>query len=330
MTTVHDVALQIRLAVGEDPPDLVLDGKRRYFGHKKKSWYRLREMITRGGTPVVVGRFGNYKQGIDEKIDVDWKGISAEEREHLQRQREQTKAREDAKRAKDKAEAALSAAELWRMASPVGRSEYLVRKGVDAEACRFMPDGSIVIPLLRYDLPREQALQAVQRIYPGERVHWKTGEALPSKVFTKGFQKARCSSRLGVVTPGCPILVCEGYATGLSIRMATDRRAPVFVALDAGNLVHVCSMLLGLYPEHWLLICADDDWQTEGNPGRSAAKKVAKELGRCDMVWPVFPPGVRGKKDTDFNDLHVRAGLNVVRRQLGQALAAMRRVRLAA
>ncbi len=330
MTTLQEVGLQIRLAVGEDPPEVIADGKRRYFGHKKKSWYRLREVTTRGGSRVVIGRFGNYKQGIDERVDVDWKGISAEERQHLQAQREAAHVRERAEREQLRAYAALSAAEQWRAASASGRSEYLQRKLVEAEACRYLPDGSIVIPLLRYDLPKAQALQAVQRIYPGPRTHRGTGDELPSKVFTKGFQKTRCSLRLGMVVVGEPILVCEGYATGLSIRMATERRLPVFVALDAGNLVHVCEMLLELHPAAWLLICADDDWQTEGNPGRAAAKLAAKALERCDIVWPVFRPGARKRGDTDFNDLHVRCGLNVVKRQLGQALQAMRRVRFAA
>lgn len=330
MTTVHEVAQQISVALGEDPPSIELDGRRHYFGKKKKSWYRLREMTTRGGTRVVVGRFGNFKHGIFEKVDVDWRGISEEEREHLQAQREATRKREAAEKARMADWAKKTAAEGWRAASPVGHSPYLERKGVVAEACRFLPDGSVVIPLLRYDLPKDQALQALQRIYPHKRVDPRDGEELPGKVYTAGFSKPRCALRLGMVVVGEPICVCEGYATGLSVRMATDRRLPVFVALDAGNLAHVCEMLRELHPEHRLLICADDDWRTEGNPGRSAAKKVAKALGRCDIVWPVFPPGARGDKDTDFNDLHVRAGLNVVRRQLANVLAAIRRLRLAA
>jgi putative DNA primase/helicase len=330
MTTLQDVALQIRLAVGEEPPEVVADGKRRYFGHKKKSWYRLREMTTRGGSRVVVGRFGNYKQGIDEKVDVDWKGISAEERQHLQAQREASAAREAAERQRRAAWAKMSAAELWRNGSPTGTSAYLQRKGVEGEACRYLADGSIIIPLLRYDLPKAQALQACQRIWPQQLIDPRTGEPDGDKRYTSGFQKDRACLRLGMVVVGEPLLVCEGYATGLSIRMATDRKLPVFVALDAHNLGLVCEMLLELHPEAWLLICADDDWQTEGNPGRAAAKKAAKQLGRCDIVWPVFPPGQRGKKDTDFNDLHLRAGLNAVQRQLGRALSAMRRVRLAA
>lgn len=319
MTSLADVAHQMRLVLPDDPPpDLAPDGRRRYFGTKKKSWYRLREMRTHGGSTVVVGAFGNFSasRGGQWKVDVDWKGISAEERQALQEQRAVHAQAERAQRARDSALAAMGAADLWRTASASGRSPYLVRKLVDAEACRFLADGSIVLPLLRYDLPRDQALQAVQRIY-----------ADGTKRFTKGFAKPRCALRLGggVVPMDQPILVCEGYATGLTIRMATERKVTLFVALDAGNLGHVCEMLRELYPEHRLLICADDDWRTEGNPGRDKARTTAKALGRCDIVWPVFCGVERGDKDTDFNDLHARCGLHRVRAQLAACLAGIRR-----
>ena len=319
MTSLHDVAHQMRLVLpDEPPPDLSPDGKRRYFGHKKKSWYRLREMRTRGGSTVVVGAFGNFSasKGGQWKVDIDWKGISAEERQALQTQRSAFVDAERAQKARDNAMAAMGAADLWRTASATGRSPYLQRKLVDAEACRYLPDGSIVLPLLRYDLPRDEALKAVQRIYPDG-----------TKRFTRGFSKPRCALRLGggVIPMDQPILVCEGYATALTIRMATERRATVFMALDAGNLAHVCEMLRELYAEHRLLICADDDWRTEGNPGRDKARSTAKALGRCDMVWPVFGGVLRGDKDTDFNDLHARCGLGRVNAQLRAALGAIQR-----
>lgn len=319
MTSLHDVAHQMRMVLPDDPPpDLSPDGKRRYFGLKKKSWYRLREMRTHGGRVVVVGSFGNFSasKGGMWKVDVDWKGISAEEREQLQAQRAALAEAERAQRAQAGALAAIGAAELWHSASSTGRSPYLLRKLVDGEACRYLPDGSIVLPLLCYDLPRDEALKAVQRIY-----------ADGTKRFTKGFTKPRCALRLGagVVPLDQPILVCEGYATALTIRMATERRVTVFMALDAGNLGPVCEMLRELYPESRLLICADDDWRTEGNPGRDKARCAAKALGRCDIVWPVFGGVERGDKDTDFNDLHARGGLNRVRAQLRACLDAIRR-----
>jgi putative DNA primase/helicase len=114
--------------------------------------------------------------------------------------------------------------------------------------------------------------------------------------------------------------VCEGYATGLTLRMAVERRLPVFVALDAGNLQPVAELLRELYPQSRLLVCADDDYRTPGNPGREKAYRVQKAVADCRYTWPIFRPGHRGPKDTDFNDLHVREGIHAVRRQLRHVL----------
>jgi putative DNA primase/helicase len=307
--TSHDVVQQM-MAAGLDEPPLPLDlsGKIRRFGPKKSQWYRLSEMRTAGGSFVVVGSFGDWR-GEKHRVSVDWRGISEDERATLAAAREQARQAQEAERRRAAELAACSAAELWARAERDGQSDYLKRKGVQPEACRYLPGGAVVIPLLRYDEPRETALKALQII-----------RADGAKRFTKGFQKPGVCLRLGHVVVGEPLLVCEGYATGLTLRMAVDRRLPVFVALDAGNLLPVAELLRGLHPQSHILLCADDDWRTDGNPGRHKAHKVSKQVADTAYTWPCFRPGRRGPKDTDFNDLHAREGLAAVRRQLMHVL----------
>ena len=100
------------------------------------------------------------------------------------------------------------------------------------------------------------------------------------------------------------LIVCEGFATGASIHEATGQ--PVAVAFDSGNLEPVAKSLRKLYPDAALIVAADDDHQTEGNPGRKAANGVAKAVGGV-VVVPMFPAD-RPDKATDFNDLHQLAG----------------------
>ncbi len=309
--TPQDVRGQM-LAAGLDLPDgpLNLSGRIVRFGPKRRQWYSLREMRTQQGTFVVVGSFGDWRGQETHKVEVDWKGLSAKERAELEARRQAQQAQEYLQRAQRAALAAMGAAELWAAAARHGQSAYLQRKGVEPEACRYLADGSIVVPLLRYDMPREQALRAVQRIWPDG-----------AKRFSKGFQKPGVGLRLGHVAVGEPLLVCEGYATGLTLRMAVERRLPVFVALDAGNLMPSCELLRALYPHAPLLICADDDFRTPGNPGRDKAHKAARALENCAYTWPVFRQ--RGEKDTDFNDLHQREGLHAVQRQLRHVLPLM-------
>lgn len=319
MDNEYDALAQIEQVVGtlrpKDKP-LKTDGRRHTCGKGGKGWYKLYEWRPDAGGSYITGSFGSYRTGQVEKVLLDMSEISAAERERRQREREAVDRAAQEARAREAALAAMNATELWRAAKPQGSSAYLVRKLVDGESCRYLGDGSIVIPLLRYDLPRDQALKGVQRIY-----------ADGGKRFTRGFDKPGCCLRLGHVAVGDPILVCEGYATGLSLRMASAKRVPVFVALDAGNLPLVVALLRELHPHCPILICADDDWRTTDhagercNPGRDKARKALRETLNTHMIYPVFNPATRAIKDTDFNDLHAREGINAVARQLRAPLS---------
>lgn len=308
--TGQDVIEQMLAAGLEAPPQpLDLSGRVCRFGPKKRQWYRLREMRTDGGSFVVVGSFGDWRGQERHRVDVDWAGISEAERQALQARRAAQQEADARARQQAAAQAAMDAHALWQVASRDGHSEYLQRKLVQGESCRFLRDGAIVVPLLRYDLPREHALKALQVIRPDG-----------SKRFTRGFEKPGCCLRLGHVVVGEPILVCEGYATALTLRMAVQRRLPVVMALDAGNLLPVLQLLRALHGHSPLLVCADDDWRTLGNPGREKAHKASRLVERCSYTWPIFRAGNRDVKDTDFNDLHQREGVNVVQRQLRHVL----------
>lgn len=345
----HDVLRQmeafgIALRPGKDDGFPKRLGKRVTCGKDGKDWYKLYE-FTRDGRVYLTGSFGTYRHGGSmQKVEVEWAPLSKEERE---RQRSARQAQIEAARAKASAEAELarsSAIELWRAASREGHSPYLARKGLQGASCRYLtapmtlrwrgdrghpdtvvplPAGTLVLPLIRYDYPKAEALRALQFVKPDG-----------AKVYLKGFEKPGCALRLGEISE-LPelILVCEGYATGLSIRLGIEERFPVFVAWDCGNLQHVVPLVRGLYPAARLLICADDDWQTKDrrtgaptNPGRTMALKVAKEVPGCDIVWPVFHASERQEKDTDFDDLRQRHGLDAVREQLGGVITQMGRI----
>lgn len=319
--------------------------KRVTCGKGGKDWYKLYE-FTRDHKVYLTGTFGTYRHGGSyQKVEVEWAPLSEAERE-AQRAARQAQLESAAVQRRQEVELArASAVEIWRKAASTGASPYLEGKGLRGESCRYLaapmtlrwpadnpgdddtvvrlPAGTLVLPLIRYDFPKPEALRALQFIRPDG-----------AKVYLKGFEKPGCALRLGEVDDSTPlVLVCEGYATGLSIRLGVDQRYPVFVAWDAGNLVHVVPLVRALYPFKRLLICADDDWKTFdrrtgrlNNPGRTTAKKVAREVPGCDLVWPVFSLASRGDKDTDFDDLRQREGLHVVRRQLGGLIRDMGRM----
>jgi putative DNA primase/helicase len=90
--------------------------------------------------------------------------------------------------------------------------------------------------------------------------------------------------------------------------------------MDTSQLATVAIMVRDALPEARLVIAADDDWKKADNAGLRAARKAAAEVGGV-VVSPEFGPD-RGEKDTDWNDLHLRAGLGEVKRQLLGALEA--------
>ena len=112
-----------------------------------------------------------------------------------------------------------------------------------------------------------------------------------------------------IAKPHGALVVAAGYATAASVHEATGHA--VAVAFNTANLLPVCRALREKYPRLALLLAADDDHRTEGNPGLSAATEAALAVG-ARVVRPQFPAD-RPPKATDFNDLAALAGLGAVR-----------------
>ncbi len=218
----------------------------------------------------------------------------------------------------------------WRASDTTGQSDYAKRKGIDSpESVRFIAPaqgGGLVVPMVRYDLPKDQALKGLQFISDDG-----------SKKFTYGMEKPGAACRLGTVEEGAPIFICEGYATGMSLRMALERQWAVFVAFDAYNLPVVCEAVHKANPSSALVICADDDYLTQvggrsHNVGRIQAQialdaVMAAGAKLVCRTYPIFSAKApRGAKDTDFNDLARLEGLAEVRSQLDVCFEALERL----
>lgn len=289
-------------AAGLTPPEEVIaDGKlRRFASNGKRSdlagWYVLHD----GNIPA--GAFGDWRSGVDEtwcaNIGRQW--TAAEQQAHRAKAAEAARQRE-AEEVRIRAEAAKRAASIWDGAQPAPDShEYLRRKAVRAHGLRVHDDGRLIVPLRDAD----GALHSVQFV---------AGDG--AKRFLPGGRVAGCFHMLGEPDGTDTLCLAEGYATAASIHEAADYA--VVVCFNAGNLLPVSQALRSKYPERPIVICGDDDWRKDGNPGLTKAREAAQAIG-ARLAVPSFGAD-RPESATDMNDLLVLHGVEAVRAAIEQA-----------
>lgn len=279
------------LAAGLTPPDeIVADGRLQRFSTNGKpkddsGWY----MLHLDGIPA--GAFGCWRSGLKSnwcaKADND---MTVAEREAHRQRIKAMQAQREAEHAQVQQQASEAAALIWKAATPATGHEYLTRKGIYPYGVKC--DGHHLLIPMRDTLGKLQSLQTIapdggKRFQPGGRV--------------KG-----CYFAIG--KPDGVLIVCEGYATGASIHEATGHA--VAVAFNAGNLRTVAESLRAKHPALKIILAADDDADTLGNPGLTKATEAARTVGGY-LARPDFGSN-RPDGATDFNDLHQTIGADAV------------------
>jgi putative DNA primase/helicase len=293
------------------PPAIVADGRvHRFAGPDEKrgkhsGWYVLH------GDGVPAGTFGDWRTGLKE----NWcaKAVDAMPLADLKAYRERiekNKAAADAERAKLAEAARQHCVKLLGRAGPVQQSHaYVEAKAITAAGAKQL--GTMLLIPLRDTQGALHSLQFIQ----------STGE----KQFKSGGIIAGCYCLIGdAPVGGAPLLICEGWATGCSLHEATG--LPVAAAMSAGNLMHVAQSLRATLPDVPLILCADDDIQTKGNPGLTKAREAAFAVS-AQLAVPDFGPN-RQTGAADFNDLHLARGAEAVKASINAA-ASPRKVELA-
>jgi len=285
---------------------------------EKRGWYWLNEVMI-DGAAYIVGAYGIY-HGADSgkqvvKLNRDGKALTIDPalREAMKARQAENLKRMKAMRAAEAERAAREAGRVWHAYVTTGASDYCTRKNVGAHGVRFDPNGhgTMLVPMLDV----RGKVHGLQIIRGKNR-----GKKLEKQYFPAGLAKQGHFHLIGGM-PTWIVLVAEGYATAASLFEATG--LPVAVAFDAGNLVHVAAELHKHYKRAKILVCADDDYLTEGNPGVTAASNAALAVGGA-FVAPVFAADRAGQKITDFNDLQAIEGVHAVRGQIEARLLDMK------
>jgi len=205
------------------------------------------------------------------------------------------------------AQAAQKANNLWKLARPAGDDHpYLTRKGVKPTDTLRELSVERIREIIGYhphagDEPLEGRI-LIAPVVIGDKI--STVELIGEQGLKSALKDGRKSGgywATGALPETGRLILAEGVATALSIAEALGE--PVVAALSVGNLEKVGRALQR--PGRELVIAAD---LGEGGKPHSDAIEAARKLGARLCA----PPSGMGK-GADFNDLHVRDGLDAVR-----------------
>lgn len=307
------------------------DARHRYALADDTSTKKTGEYQFKIDADFAVGWFRSYREGVTHK----WysrlpRSITPEERAKLKERLEAEKRHKDAETKSRQDAVAEKAKKLWARASKTGESAYAKRKNIVADGVRYLNGLMIVPAYINGSIVTLQFIAA-----DGQKRFLKDGrkEGAYSVIADKADDRST-------------IIVCEGYATGATIRMATG--FPVAIAFDAGNLEPVCKVMRAKYPDARIIVAADNDqwtvkgtirskaefngvntseicgdderwsvWRAKGylvNTGVEKAKSAAAKIA-AHVVWPDIAENDPDKK-TDFNDIYcadLKNGLQIIK-----------------
>lgn len=271
---------------GLDPADLpTADGI--FHGHvqdrqdrpgKKNLWYILH------GDGVPAGMFGHYVLLPDGQR---WQGkpdntLTPRERNQIKERIEQSRAARDKER--DEIRAACRA-----------KAETMLAAGRDVAADHPYVTGHGIIPygarqlkeMLLIPLYKNQVLTGLQVITP------------EGKRFLTGTEKS--GACLTINGSAQTIYLLEGWADACKVHELTG--ATCVVCFDCGNLEAVAREIRTAWPDHDMVVIADNDRLTAGNPGVTHGRAAALATG-ARLAIPTFP----GDEGKDICDLAAISG----------------------
>ena len=296
---------------------------------KKAGGYRFKS----DGNGVGLGWCINHREGVSHNFySKAPKYYTPEETKAFREKMEAEKKAAEAQREQEMMQVAQQAKAHWDTLTIAGPDHpYLVRKKISPHGLRIS-DNNLIVPMY----------------FDGKICNYQTITPDGDKLFLKNARmKGTFFPLASRDDDKARIVICEGVATGASIRQALGW--PVIVAFNASNLIPVAEEFRRKYPNAQIIIAADNDqWSWDGqakakncpkdlvtsdipgdddrwknwrkagwlrNVGRDKADQAAVSIGGAHVIWPEFPAS-HPDKPTDFNDLHCIDGLDAVKERI--------------
>lgn len=276
MTRGRDELLGAMKAAGCEPAgrfELVADGRlQRFRGDgdgpgKKNCWIVAHDG---GGRPWAV--FGSWRTGEQHswhaRPEAGAPHETAAQRGERERLAREARSQREAELVRVRQTAQAKATRLWALARQATDAHpYCQAKQIKPYGARRLRD-MLLIPA---------------RDAGGELHTLQFIGADGAKRFLTGGRIQGCYFAMG--RPADRLLLCEGFATACSLHEATG--AAVAACFSAGNLLPVALALRAKFLRTRLVICADNDTATPGNPGLTAATAAARAV-RGFVAVPQF------------------------------------------
>jgi putative DNA primase/helicase len=305
------MAMALKTEFGEESFSLWSDWSCAAKGFSEKDARDVWKSVKAGKVKLATLFFEAKKYGFDPRAH---KATPIDPAERARRDAERA-VRDEAERQDTEAKHAAAAAiaeQIWTAAAPAPVDHpYLVRKAIGAGELRVYRgelrigtascDGALIVPA--WDTAG--TLWTVEFILEdGQKRYLPNGRKAGSFAWVGG----------AVTTV---LLIGEGYATCATLAAATG--FPAAVAFDAGGLLATATAMRAKYPDARIVLCADDDHKTSGNPGLTKARAAADAVGGAVAI-PDFGDK-RPFSGTDFNDLAAHLNTGAVATAVHAALA---------
>jgi putative DNA primase/helicase len=281
----------------DNPGNVHADGRLRRYrvrgepAGKKDGVYTLYP----DGAPAGWAMHWNPKYGLQEGKNwllqrEDFDPLSDEERQALKEEAERRELERERQKKEERGSAARRAAWMWESSTPVGeglfrKGQYLERKKLPRATGARQFGNDLIVPLFSPD----GKITSVQTIAPDGRKTFLTGGRMKGCFLILGEEEADRARY---------VFVAEGWATAASIYECTG--CTTVVAWNCGNLRPVIQTMIERWPGK-LVLAADNDRKSDGNPGASTGFTLAEEFD-IPLALPVFEAGEKG---TDWNDYMV-------------------------
>jgi hypothetical protein len=194
--------------------------------------------------------------------------------------------------------AAKDASDIILSSVAIKSHPYLAKKGLDNRVEVLCNHGAIVVPVINI----ENTITSLQYILSDGKKQYLKGGRIKDGFSLIGLEYYQLSSLKEVG-------IAEGLATALTINLYT--KTPLIMAHSCHKIKEVCNILLQYSNIEKIIIYADNDHKTDGNPGLTAAYE-AQKLSQKIIV--MYPKNIVG---TDYNDVLTEKGEEELKEQLG-------------